>query len=187
MDKKKNIKPKSAKNNNNNIIGIKNIRNNSTNIKAVKKIKNIAKNINQKPNIYSSNSIKNIKTGFELEYDKLENLCNKKSTRNKLEIENFIADQKRKIKRDKRERKDKHDRLYKKMFRNYQKLEREIKNINIVNKLKKKEKAKGKKDYYNLNDKSNGSIENNKFENKYYFGCLDVKRILSKRIISDKK
>ena len=185
---KKYIKPKSArknleKNNNKNII---NINSHSSNNKDVKKIKKIAKNIYPKTRLYSYNSNENFKTDFEKEYDKLENLCNRKSNRNKLEIINYIADQKKKMKKEKEEKKSKNYKLFKKMYKNYQKLERDIKTINIVNKIKKTQEKENKKED-NPNEKSNGSIENNKFNKKYYYGCLDVKRILSKDNFLNKK
>ena len=127
----------------------------------------------------------NIKENFEKEYDKLENLCNKKSNRDKTEIKNFIKEQNMKLIKDNKQKKLKNLNMYKKMFDNYRKLEKKIKNINIVNKLKKNKEKQFKifSSYdNNLNERSNGSIENKIFNNNYYFGCLDVKKILSKNI-----
>ena len=89
-----------------------------------------------------------------------------------------------KLIKDNKQKKLKNLNTYQKMFDNYRKLEKEIKNINITNKLKKSEKKQNKIFLFdnNINDISNGSIENNKLNNNYYFGCLDVKKILSKKI-----
>ena len=135
--------------------------------------------------INKSNSNNHMKAHFEKEYNKLENLCNKKSNRDKKEIHNFISEQKMKLIKDNKQKKLKNLNTYQKMFDNYRKLEKEIKNINITNKLKKSEKKQNKIFFSfnnNINDISNGSIENNKLNNNYYFGCLDVKKILSKKI-----
>ena len=177
----KNIKnTKMYKNNN---IFLKN--NHSTNNKTMKQKEIIAKHINKNPKkIYSSNSnsITNVKIDSELDYDKLENLCNKRSTRNKKEIKNYMKKQKTKFKKDEEEKKRNFYKTYEKIFNNYKQLEKEIKNKNIADVLKEENKKIEKMDY-NLNEKSNGSIENNKFKKNYYFGCMDVKRILSKKII----
>ena len=145
----------------------------------------------QPVNTFNSNLNLNSKINFDLEYDKLENLCNKKSNRGKKEIKDFMEEQKKKMINDKAQKKLKNSKIYKKIFINYRELEKEIKNININNKLKKKEETNFKIKENNLNDKSNGSfrnkLENKKFNNNYYFGCLDVKKILSKRIIIQKK
>ena len=198
---KKIIKPKSAKKNiekNNKIANIKikdnkkdrfinNLikkTNHSTNNNSIKKIKNIARKINKNPNIYSSfsNSVKISKTNFEKEYNKLENLCSKKTARNKKEIKNYISEQKMKYKKEEEKKKITFYKTYEKMFQNYKNLEKKIKQINIVKNLEIEENKEIPKEN-NLHDKSNGSIENNKFNKKYYFGCIDVKRILSKHII----
>ena len=75
---------------------------------------------------------------------------------------------------------------FKKIFHNYQQLEKEIKNINIIKPLEKKNAKQIKTEFANLNEISNGSIENNKFNKNFYFGCIDVKRILSKNIVTNK-
>ena len=179
--------------NNNKIFNIKNkliqSNNHNSNKKAVDKIKNIANNVNKKQRLFSSNINSNIKIkeDFEAEYNKLENLCSKQRKKDKKDIINikkYIEERKIKFKKNEEEKNINKLNYYKKMFKNYQNLEKEIKMINRVNKLEeKKEKEKEiKKLDNNLNEKSNGSFENNKFNNNYYFGCLDVKRILKKNI-----
>ena len=203
---KKFIKARSAKKNSDKIKKIKISINNkkkekSLNNKTTNNQKNsnkpqnfvfIKNNQKQAINIINSKSNKNIKINFELEYNKLENLCNKKSKRDTTEVENFMKEQKKKMMIDKNQKKLKNLNIYKKIFNNYRKLEKEIKKINITNKIKKEEKAILKFDENNLKEISNGSIQNKRFNNKlfdknYYYGCLDVKQILSKHIIIRKK
>ena len=152
----------------------------------------IKNNQKQEINTNNSDSDKDIKRIVELEYNKLENLCNKKSNRNKKEVKNFMEEQKKKMMNDKKEKELKKSNIYNKIFDNYRKLEKEIKNINITNKIKKCEKKVLKFDENNLKEISNCSINNTKFNNKifdcdFYYGCLDVKKILSKYIIIKKK
>ena len=151
----------------------------------------IKNNQKQVINTYNSDSDKDIKRIFELEYNKLENLCNKKSNRNKKEVKNFMEEQKKKMMNDKKQKEENNSNKYNKIFNNYRELEKEIKNLNITNKIKKEEKKIMKFEENNLKEISNGSINNKKFNNKifdnnYYFGCLDVKKILSKHIIIKK-
>ena len=133
-----------------------------------------------------SNSSKNIKPEIELEYNRLENLCNKKSNRKTSELKNYIAEKKRQFQINQNEEKSKNLEKFKKIFHNYQQLEKEIKNINIIKPLEKKNAKQIKTEFANLNEISNGSIENNKFNKNFYFGCIDVKRILSKNIVTNK-
>ena len=158
-----------------NIKSLIKIKNNNKKAKSVKKIVS-----NPKKEIKLSNSKNDENNNFEIEYKKLENLCSKKSSRGDKEIKDYMDNKKNKMMKDIKEKKLRNLDFYNKIYNNYQKLEKDIKSINITNKLKKPIKKNKENDYY-LNEKSNGSIDNNnnKFQKIYYFGCLDVKRILS--------
>ena len=98
-----------------------------------------------------------------------------------------MIERKIKYKEDNEQKKTNKLNYFKKMFKNYQNLEKEIKKINQASKNEEKKQKEIKKLDINLNEKSNGSLENNKFNDNYYFGCLDVKRILKNIGIKSKK
>ena len=187
-NKKSNLNIKNNKNKNIKKIISQSI-NHSSNKKAVDKIRNIAKNIDKRKRLFSANinSKNKIKTDFETEYNRLEILCDKKIKRDKKDIEKYMIERKIKYKEDKEQKKTNKLNYFKKMFKNYQKLEKEIKKINQASKNEEKKQKEIKKLDINLNEKSNGSLENNKFNDNYYFGCLDVKRILKNIGLKNKK
>ena len=116
---KKLIKARSANKNSDKIKKIKININNNKKEKSNNKINlNSHKNSNNLQNIFfkkskekqpvntfNSNLNLNSKIKFDLEYDKLENLCNKKSNRGKKEIKDFMEEQKKKMINDKAQKK----------------------------------------------------------------------------------
>ena len=88
--------------------------------------------------------------------------------------------QKKQFKENKIKQKNLQFENYDKIYKNFINLEKEIKknNIHKIKKIKKKKVIEEENGH--LNDKSNGSINNNNLEKNYYLGCLQVRWILSK-------
>ena len=112
---------------------------------------------------------------FSVEYEKINNLCYNKEY-SCVEIRNYIKSKKKEYKENQIKQKELQSQNYDKLYKNFVNLEKKIKMKNIH---KKKEEKKLKDAEKELNEKSNGSIENIDFEKKYLLGCLDVKLILS--------
>ena len=112
---------------------------------------------------------------FSVEYEKINNLCyNKKYSDD--EIKNYIKSKKKEYIENQIKQKELQFQNYDKLYNNFVNLEKKIKMKNIH---KKKEEKKVKSIEIELNEKSNGSIENIDFEKKYLLNCLEVKLILS--------
>ena len=124
------------------------------------------------------------KDDFDTEYEKLNNLCYyKKNHRRKNEVEDYMRNKKKQLKENKIKQQQLQFQNYDKIYKNFVNLEKSIKQKNI-HKINEKKKERNNEeididDYENKNEKSDGSIENNNLEKNYYFGCLDVKLILS--------
>ena len=112
---------------------------------------------------------------FSVEYEKINNLCYNKEYSHD-EIKNYIKSKKKEYKENQIKQKELQSQNYDKLYKNFVNLEKKIKMKNIH---KKKEEKKLKDAEKELNEKSNGSIENIDFEKKYLINCLDVKLILS--------
>ena len=154
------------------------------------KIKQKTKNNTYKSsnNMEKLNSMRNVynnhpyKYDFDIEYEKLDNLCyNKKNIRKKVEIKNFMK-KNREYKEKKIEKENMKLKIFSKIYNNFRNLEKKIKTKNISNKIKKEKKLKNGEgnSIVNENEKSNGSIGDD-LEKKYLVGCLEVKWILSKK------
>ncbi len=127
------------------------------------------------------NIIKNKKNeDFDREYEKLNNLCYyKKNYRSNIELQDFIDNQKKRFKQNIIKQKELEFKKNDKLYRNFVNLEKIIKHNNIhkINTCKKKREINDEENM--INEKSNGSIDKINLEKNYYFGCLDVKWILS--------
>lgn len=128
------------------------------------------------------NIIKNKnKDDFDSEYEKLNNLCYyKKNHRSNIELQDFIDNQKKRFKQNIIKQKELEFKKNDKLYKNFVNLERIIKQNNIHKINGRKEKKEINDEENMINEKSNGSIDNSNLEKNYYFGCLDVKWILSK-------
>ena len=94
----------------------------------------------------------NINSDYFLQ--KLFNICKKSHS---LQIFKYNKKlQKKKMMNDKKQKEENNSNKYNKIFNNYRKLEKEIKNLNITNKIKKEEKKIMKFEENNLKEISNG-------------------------------
>ncbi len=194
----KNIKSSNIKINGNKINNNSNKNNKKTNntisdqkLKHLKKINSVRSgnhHYNKKLENYKKinlniNTKNKNKDDFDIEYEKLNNLCNyKKNVRGNSEVEDYMKRQKKLFKENKLKQQQLQFQNYDKIYKNFVNLEKSIKlkNIHKINKKKKEINNDNEEiDNENEKDKSNGSIENNNLKKNYYFGCLDVKWILA--------
>ena len=167
----------------------------SNNIRKINSVRNSAHPHPTKKILQKSKSSKNkninktskdkSKDNFEIEYEKINNLCYyKKNHRGNIEIQNYMERKNKQYKDNKIKQKNLQLENYDKLYKNFINLEKEIKknNIHKFKKDKQKKVIDDDDDESELNEKSNGSIDNNNnnLEKKYYFGCLQVRWILSK-------
>ena len=155
------------------------------------------------------------KDDFDIEYEKLNNLCYNKK-RSIKEIQNYITEQKLLYEENEIKQQILREKINNKIYTNFKNLAKSIKNIRHqlqkIKKDKRKDEIGKDEEESKIEENSNGSIgdfieDNNKpqkdkkdknnnakveeinkiLEKKYYFGCLDVKCILSNRNINISK
>ena len=142
------------------------------------KIMNISKRpASMKNKLHQKKKSENVlKDNFSVEYEKINNLCYNKVNSHDGIIKKYKINKKKEYKENQIKQNNLQFKNYDKLYKNFVDLEKKIK-MKIIH--KKKEAKKGKDVEKELNEKSNGSIENIDFEKKYFLGCLDVKLILS--------
>ena len=115
---------------------------------------------------------------FEIEYEKYNNLSSNKKNFRGEEVVDYMKKKEKEYKQNKIQQiKLKFDN-YNKLYKNIENLEKNIKKKNV---RKRKDDSNKEVKHFSkdLTNKSDDSTENINFKKNYYMGCLDVKWILS--------
>jgi hypothetical protein len=115
---------------------------------------------------------------FEIEYEKYNNLSSNKKNFRGEEIVDYMKKKEKEYKQNKIQQKKLKFDNYNKLYKNIENLEKNIKKKNVHKRKEEKNKVV-KYVSKDLINKSNDSTENLNFKKNYYMGCLDVKWILS--------